>query len=102
MTKPDLVSPWVPETEPRKVKSMGKALEELGECQSAIARCLIQGLDAREPVTGKPNREWLEEEIADARAMLSELVHEFNLDAARISKRALRKRVLQQRWKGML
>lgn len=53
---------------PPEVKILGKLLEELGELQSAAARCLIQGMDEREPVTGKQNRLWLQEELADVDA----------------------------------
>lgn len=98
----DRVSPWVPITDLRTLKAMGKATEELGECTSAIARCLIQGLDATEPDTGKVNRDWLEEEIADARAMLDELEQDLNLDGPRMAARTARKRAAQRRWKDML
>ena len=46
-------------------QALGKACEEATELASILARCLIQGLDQSEPVTGKPNRQALFEEIAD-------------------------------------
>jgi hypothetical protein len=50
------------------LKILGKQLEELNELGSATARCIIQGIDGREPVTKKPNREWFMEEVADVYA----------------------------------
>lgn len=73
------LNPWTPEDNPVRLKKLGKALEELGECTAALSRCLIQGIDGSEPVTGKPNRLWLEEEIADVAATLKHVMDEFNL-----------------------
>jgi len=67
-------------TDPVDKKTLGKLLEELGECTSATARCLIQGIDEAEPITGKINRQWLQEEIADVYANLALTVERFNLD----------------------
>lgn len=52
-----------------KLAAIGKLQEELGELQSALARCVIQGVGGLEPETGKPNREWLEDELADVEAL---------------------------------
>lgn len=60
--------PWHPMKDPVDIKTLGKALEEAGELISAMARCLIQGIDEKEPQTGKSNRQWLEEELADVDA----------------------------------
>lgn len=49
-------SPWHPMTDSVDLKHLGKLMEELGECQAAIARCIIQGIDSAEPVTGKINK----------------------------------------------
>lgn len=59
------MNPWVPIKDPKVQRRFGKTLEELGELTSAVSRCLIQGIDECEPVTGKPNRQWLLEELAD-------------------------------------
>lgn len=64
-------SPWRAEPNPETLAVLGKMAEELGELQAAVARCIIQGLDGHHPVTGKPNAEWLLEEMADVRNMLS-------------------------------
>lgn len=59
------LNPWIPMSKPIDIKHLGKLAEELGEASSAVARCLIQGIDESEPVTGKLNRQWLEDELAD-------------------------------------
>lgn len=72
-------SDWQPDNNKLNLAVFGKLQEELGELQSAIARCVIQGIGESHPVTGKYNREWLEEEIADVRAMLQLLTEHFDL-----------------------
>jgi hypothetical protein len=82
-----VLSPWKPETSPLRIALLGKFLEELNECASAVARCIIQGIDESEPVTGLVNREWLTKEIADVQATMH-LVHvHFRLDTVAISER---------------
>lgn len=95
---PTGISPWFPMDKLNDVRVAGKLLEELGECTSATARCLIQGLDGLEPVTGKPNRTWLEEEIADARATMQHAIMQFDLDENRIRLRERDKSRKLQRW----
>lgn len=88
-------------TDANALKHLGKLSEELGELQAAIARCIIQGIDECEPVTKKPNRQWLLEEIADVYANLY-LVHEkfgFSMDS--ISSRAVTKINHLKRWHAM-
>lgn len=67
-------------SDPVDIKHIGKLIEELGELQAALARCLIQGMDGTEPTTGKPNRQWLEEEIADVYANVSLVRERFKLN----------------------
>jgi hypothetical protein len=62
-------SDWQTDRNPVNIAVLGKWMEELAELQQAIARCMIQGIDEKHPVTGKSNREWLQEEMADAAAM---------------------------------
>lgn len=50
-------NPWHPISDPVDLKHLGKLSEELGECSAAVARCIIQGIDECEPVTGKINRQ---------------------------------------------
>ena len=72
----DPLNPWHPISDAVALKTLGKLVEELGELQAALARCIIQGVDEVEPVTKKPNRRWLEEEIADVLGNI-QLVTEF-------------------------
>lgn len=62
------MDPWHPINVAIDLKHLGKLAEELNECGSATARCIIQGMDGCEPESGKPNRQWLQEEIADVLA----------------------------------
>jgi hypothetical protein len=91
-------SPWVPENDVCRLKVLGKALEEGGEYVSAVARCLIQGIAESEPTTGKPNRQWLEEEMADVMATMQHLVREFDLDIHAMSQRVEKKYAYLRKW----
>jgi NTP pyrophosphatase (non-canonical NTP hydrolase) len=96
-----VLNPWLPMQSPVDLKHLGKLAEELGEGQAAVARCIIQGIDEREPVTGKLNREWLEEEIADVMANLTLVMQHFDLDVARIMERRHRKIEHLRAWHAM-
>lgn len=96
-----LMHPWFPETDTNSVRALGKTLEELGECTSAVARCLIQGIEEHEPVTKKPNRLWLEHEIADVIAQFEILIQHFDLDRIAIRQRKDRKRQQMEEWRTM-
>lgn len=91
---------WKPEPDVLIHQALGKACEEASELSNILARCLIQGLNEAEPVTGKPNRQALFEEIADIDAALQwlrELVNdEYDGD------RADRKLNGFRRWQRML
>lgn len=90
--------PWHPMSNPRELKTIGKLAEEVNELGAAIARCIIQGIDGLEPVTGKPNKQWLEEEIADVGANLELVVEYFNLDREFMRARHDRKIVPLRQW----
>ena len=97
----DRVSPWTPETNPTTLKRLGKLGEELGELQSAAMRCLIQGIGEASPDTGKPNRQWLLEEMADVEAMTKALKDHIPMSAeecASYVKRFDRKLRAQRLW----
>jgi hypothetical protein len=83
--------PWHPMTDARDVKTLGKLGEETGELSAAICRCLIQGVDECEPVTGKSNRQWLEDEIADVRLHIRLVIERFALDEKRMAEREAKK-----------
>lgn len=95
---PDLVSPWHPMSNPVDQKVTGKLMEELGECVSAVARCQIQGIYESQPITGKLNKLWLEEEIADVEAGIEIAKQHFQLDRVAIDARKARKIDLLLQW----
>lgn len=95
------MNPWNPITDPVDLKHLGKFAEELGECGAAVARCIIQGLDEAEPTTGKINREWLSDEIADVLAGVYLTIERFGLDELGIRKRATRKIMGLREWHAM-
>lgn len=86
-------NPWHPITDPLDLKYLGKLCEEAGELASAVSRCIIQGIDECEPSTGKPNREWLEDEVADVQANIDLVVERFGLDEERMAARIEKKKV---------
>ncbi len=83
--------PWHPMGNPRDIKTIGKLGEEVCEAGAAIFRCVIQGIDEAQPVTGKINRDWLEDEIADVLVNLKLVIEHFGLDRAKIDARAASK-----------
>lgn len=91
-------SPWHPMADPIDLKHLGKFGEELNECGAAVSRCIIQGIDEAEPVTGKINRVWLEDEIADVLAGAELNVERFKLDWGRIRARKERKKEHLRAW----
>jgi hypothetical protein len=97
-----VLNPWHPMTRPIDKKHIGKLIEELGEATSAAARCLIQGIDEKEPITHKLNREWLEDELADVVANIDLVIAHFKLDADRMADRMTRKKAHLRGWHSML
>lgn len=94
--------PWQPERDRISLAVLGKLGEELNECGSAANRCIIQGIDEREPETGKLNREWLEDEIADVMATTRTAIAHFGLDVERIEQRSQRKIEHFKGWLALL
>jgi NTP pyrophosphatase (non-canonical NTP hydrolase) len=90
--------PWIPTQAPRAVATLGKLLEELGELSSITARCLIQGIDRRDPSSGQANYLALEEEMADVIAQIRCTRKEFELDEPSIKARAKKKAARQAQW----
>lgn len=91
-------SNWQPIQEKYLLAALGKLGEEASELSSAIFRCIIQGLNEKEPVTGKVNRIWLEEEIADTLAMIDLLFNTIYLDKAAIKIRRQKKLLYKATW----
>lgn len=96
------LNPWTPMSKPIDLKHLGKLAEELGEATAAVSRCLIQGIDEAEPVTDKPNRVWLEDELADVVANIDLVIVHFGLDADRMFERMERKKIHLRGWHSML
>lgn len=94
-------NPWHPMTNSVDLKYLGKLAEELGEAQSAVARCIIQGIEEEEPVTGKINRKWLEDELADVMANINLVTLRFELDEDQMNKRMERKARQLKQWHDM-
>ncbi len=94
-------SPWTPITDIILLKHLGKLAEELAECNSAVARCIIQGVDECEPSTGECNREWLTKEIADVLANIQLVVKHLDLDRVAIHERSRFKQEHLTRWHNM-
>lgn len=84
-------NPWHPISNAVDLKHLGKLGEELNEAGAAVSRCIIQGVEECEPVTGKPNREWLEDELADVIANINLVTARFNLNEARMNRRVEKK-----------
>ena len=95
------LNPWHPMTDPVDLKHLGKLGEEAGELASAVSRCIIQGIDEAEPVTGKVNKEWLEDEMADVLASMSLVEEHFQLNIERILQRADNKKEHLRKWHVM-
>ena len=93
--------PWHPMTDSVDVKTLGKFLEELGECTAASARCMIQGIDAVPAITFKPNKEWLTEEVADILLNAALVIERFGLDKDKIEQRIEYKRPRLLAWHAM-
>jgi hypothetical protein len=92
------VSEWQPTTDKVDLAHFSKLIEELGECVAAAARCIAQGIDEQEPKTGKPNRRWLEDEIADVEMMIEHMKRHFVLDRVRIADRKALKFAFKKTW----
>lgn len=101
--RPDqLPAPWHPMTNARDLKTLGKLCEELGEATAAASRCMIQGIEERDPDTGETNREWLTKELADVHANMRMTIERFGLDDDAIRTRAQRKYEFQTVWHGQI
>ncbi|MET3925584.1 hypothetical protein [Devosia sp. 2618] len=64
------ITAWFPETDQFRLAVLGKLAEEASELSARACRCIIQGLDERDPETQRLNREELAREVADVTACL--------------------------------
>jgi len=89
---------WQPMQDPSDIRHLTKLLEELGELTAAASRCLHQGMDGKEPVTGRVNRQWLEDEAADVRAVMIAVQGHFHLDKTQMAERVIWKFSKLREW----
>lgn len=75
---------------------------ELGNAIAAASRCFIQGIQECEPVTKKPNRDWLQEACGQLLLTFGLVEGAFQLDRERIRERTKFKRQHLQAWHAML
>jgi NTP pyrophosphatase (non-canonical NTP hydrolase) len=94
-------NPWHPMSNAVDLKHLGKLAEELSEAGAAVARCIIQGIDEAEPVTGKINRQWLQDELADVLANIDLVVDQFKLDRLVMIRRQVRKKQHLRQWHAL-
>ncbi len=80
------LNPWRHEPDPVRLAQLGKLGEEMCEAGAMLCRSVIQGIDEAEPVTGKPNRQAVSDELADVQAGIIVLldVLGMEMDAARV------------------
>jgi hypothetical protein len=100
--RPKPLNPWQPTTDRLQLAVLGKLGEELGEASSAANRCIIQGIDEREPTTDKLNREWLLEEISDVLGTVEVAIRHFELDRDLIGDRTEKKIDHLLRWHALI
>ena len=93
--------PWHPIQDAVDLKHLGKLAEELGEGVQAVGRCIIQGMDEFNEKEGKPNRQCLEDEIADIEANIELVKERFGLDRQRMFNRAEDKKPKLRAWHRM-
>jgi NTP pyrophosphatase (non-canonical NTP hydrolase) len=93
---------WIPISDPQALAALGKLAEEVNELGSVIARTIIQGLDGKDPTSGKLNIDALRDEIADVRGLAQLVVEVFRLDDAVIEDRAQKKKQMKMKWIAML
>ena len=96
------LNPWIPMSCALDLKVIGKLGEETCELGAAIFRCVIQGVDECEPITLKPNRQWLTEEVADVLANIELVTEHFGLDVEAIRARVAKKKAHLRGWHAMV
>ncbi len=100
MNEPARISAWMPEQDQLRLAVLGKLIEECNELAARAARCIIQGLDERDPDTGRMNREELGREMSDVTACIH-MVEEV-LPAKRSEGRMANKREGFRRWHQLI
>lgn len=93
---------WIPISDPLVLAAIGKLGEEASELGAIIFRCVIQGLDGKNPETGELNINDLLKEIADVRGLSNLVIRQLELDVSAISERAEKKRIMKRKWIDMI
>ena len=95
-------SKWIPITDLQTLAALGKLQEELGELTAIIGRCIIQGINEKDPETGEVNRDNLQKEIADVQGISFLVSEHLGLDLYQIGVRAEKKLRMKRDWLEML
>jgi NTP pyrophosphatase (non-canonical NTP hydrolase) len=95
-------SKWIPMTDLQALAALGKLAEECGELSAIIARCIIHGIEEKDPETGEVNAIALKKEIADVQGLSKLVVRHFGMDPAAIAERAEKKYRMKVEWLEML
>jgi hypothetical protein len=95
-------SPWRPITDLTDLAVLGKLAEELAEASAATARCIIQGVHESEPVTGKLNRQWLADELADVLATAYLAMDRFGISQREVGQRLIAKTKHLKGWHALI
>lgn len=94
------MSKWNVETNPLRLRRLGKLSEELGELQAVVSRCIIQGIDETDPSSLQVNRARLQEEIADVLAQCICTVKTLELNHELIIERSESKQAQMAEWES--
>lgn len=95
------INKWIPESNPKILRRVGKTGEECAELGKVCSRITIQGIGGRDPETGKTNVDALTEEIADVMAQCGVCIEELGLDREAIRQRIARKEAAMAQWEAM-
>ena len=101
-TERQRMSPWVPMDNKLDLAVLGKLGEETGELVKILFRTIIQGLQERDPETGKINIHEVQNEIADVKAAGDTAIQHFGMNVPAIERRIERKQAGYWTWHGML
>lgn len=91
---------WIPESNPKILRRVGKTSEEAAELLKVCSRITIQGIDGVDPETGKSNTQALCEEIADVIAQCEITIETFNLRGSFIADRINTKKLQMAEWEA--
>lgn len=92
---------WMPLTDPKLLRRLGKLGEEANELGAVACRAIIQGIEEVDPSSSKTNRRRLEEEAADVLAQIALTVELLHLDSQFIQARVENKMVQMGQWEAL-